>query len=304
MISRLGIEPSTDGTDDGNGNHIFLSSDQYLAAALFAGGEQLYQSLPLPFSYNGQEGNWTVPRLALPTMTTQGLVAGQNSSTVSTLTVVTNGISTMANCKVANITFGSNATVTATVDECSSDFTVSTNTSYPRWHFSNSTQCTNTTKADFAFNAIIYGVYSPSGYGARDPSQFVITFCRPTISIARVSATLSIAPNGAIGAMVAPPLVLESFPVGSNTSDPDVTNLLGPPLNGLAINGYDIAEPAVSANTSRVARADVTQSILFEGIYGDLLDHMGYDSAGNPVNWCKWPYCDAPAVVDYVFPSQ
>ena len=258
----------------------------------------MYQSLPLPFSYNGQDGNWTITPLTLPTLTTQSLVAGRNSSAVTNLTVVTNGISTMANCELANITFGSNATVTATVDQCSSDFPVSTDTVYPRWHFSNSTQCNKTAKADFAFNTFVYGVYNPSGYGARDPSQFVFTFCSPTISIAKVSATLSVDPNGAIGTMVAPPLVLESFPIGSNASaDPDVANLLGPPLNGLAINGYDIAEPAKDSNTSRVARANVTRMILFEGIYGDLLDHMGDDSTGHPVNWCKWPCCDVLASV-------
>lgn len=202
----------------------------------------------------------------------------------------------MANCKMANITFGSNATVTATVDQCSSDFPVSTDTAYPRWHFANSTQCNKTPKADFAFNTFVYGVYEPSGYAARDPSQFAFIFCRPTISVAKVSATLSVAPNGAIGAMITPPLILESFPIGSNSSDPDIANFLGPPLNGLAINGYDIAEPANISVTSRVARVNVTQSILFEGIYGNLLDHMGDNDAGLPVNWCKWPYSEIVTV--------
>ena len=91
------------------------SSDWYLAAALFAGSEQVYQSLPLPFSHKGQEGNWSITPIAFTALTS--LFAGQNSTAVNNLTLVTNGVSTMANCKLANITFGSNATITATVDQ-------------------------------------------------------------------------------------------------------------------------------------------------------------------------------------------
>ena len=282
IAAPLGNANSTDGIEDEDHNHIFLSSDQYLAAALFAGGQQLYQPSPVPFSYYGQEGNWSVTPLT-PMTNLQELCHGYNASIPANVTVVTHGINTSANCKMASTTFGENEMVTATVDGCSYDFSLANQTNYTLWHFADSTQCNNASRYDIAFKAFVYAVYSPSGYESSDPNQFVVMFCQPSISIAKVSATLSVSHQGVIGAVVAPPVVLESFPIGSNPSDPNVANLLGPPLNGMAINGYDITEPANTTLLSREARVNVTRSILFEGIYGAQLNYVG-----NLTNGCMW----------------
>jgi hypothetical protein len=111
-------------------------------------------------------------------------------------------------------------------------------------------------------------------------------FCQPTISIAKVYATLSVNHLGAIGGLVGPPEVLESYPIGSNPSDPTVAGLLGPPLNGNALNGYDMAEPLTAEDLSRTARANLTDNILFEGIYSALIDEMGTFNETQPLTWC------------------
>jgi hypothetical protein len=281
ITASLGIAPSLDGTDDHNGNHIFLSSDQYLAAALFAGGQQLYPlPSPVAFSYSGPEGNWSITPFVLP----ENVLPGYNSSTIANITVVTYGIDTKANCEMADITFRDNGVVTATVDQCSFDF-LKANSSFTRWHFANSTQCNNASKSDIAFKAFVYAVYRPTGYDVRDPSQFVVMFCQPSIMISKLSATLSVSPHG-VGPLVGPPVVLETFLVGSNAGDPNLGNLLQPPLNGMAVNGFDMAERVDEPLFSRNARVIVTQSIIFEGIYGAQLDHMPLDDVNSTDDWC------------------
>jgi hypothetical protein len=187
----------------------------------------------------------------------------------------------------AGITFKTNEMVTATVDGCSFTWSLqSEENTNGHWHWANTTQCTAASKVDKAFRTFVYGSYAFSGYNASDPNLFVIMFCQPTISIARVRATLSVDHLGTIGGLVGPPEVLESYPIGSNPSDPTVAGLLGPPLNGNALNGYDIAEPLTAGNLSRAARANLTDNILFEGIYGALIDEMGAFDETQPLTWC------------------
>ena len=111
-------------------------------------------------------------------------------------------------------------------------------------------------------------------------------FCQPTILISKVYATLSVDHLSTIGGLVGPPEILESYPAGSNPSDPTVASLLGPPLNGNALNGFDIAEPLTAENLSRTARANLTDTILFEGIYSALIDQMGTFDETQPLTWC------------------
>jgi hypothetical protein len=193
----------------------------------------------------------------------------------------------MADNTSAGITFQPNQTVTATVDGCSFTWSLqSEENTNGHWHWANTTQCTAASKVDKAFRTFVYGSYAFSGYNASDPNLFVVMFCRPTISIAKVYATLSVDHLGTIGGLVGPPEVLESYPIGSNPSDPTVAGLLGPPLNGNALNGYDIAEPLTAENLSRTARANLTDNILFEGIYGALIDEMGAFDETQPLTWC------------------
>jgi len=193
----------------------------------------------------------------------------------------------MADNTSAGITFQLNETVTATVDGCSFTWSLqSEENTNGHWHWANTTQCTAASKVDKAFRTFIYGSYAFSGYNTGDPNLFVVMFCRPTISIAKVYATLSVDHLGTIGGLVGPPEVLESYPIGSNPSDPTVASLLGPPLNGNALNGYDIAEPLTAENLSRTARANLTDNILFEGIYGALIDEMGAFDKTQPSTWC------------------
>ena len=286
VIAPLGLTPSTDG-DNSVGGHIFLSSDQYLASALFAGGQQLYSPSPVPFSYYGPEGNWSITPLKIRSQSLGG--QGNTSTITGTLEVVTYGINTFANCQEASsIVFGDDGIVTATLSDCSISFVVLLNTTFTRWHFANSTQCSNDT--DIAFKTFVSAVYGPPGYNESDPNQFDVTFCSPSISIAKVRATLSVSPAG-IGSLVGPPVVLESYPIGSHTTDPQVRNLLGPPLNGRAVNGYDIAEPADTSLDSKTVRAQLAQEILFKGIYGAQLEYLGagVQSAEPPDSWCTSP---------------
>jgi hypothetical protein len=286
IFAPLGLPISTDGVEDGDGNHIYLTSDRYYAAALFAGSQQLFKSLPVPLSHHGLGGNWSITPIKLPKEGGQTFGHGRDASNISgNLTLVTHGLDVRANCEMANITFGDNSTVTATVDGCSFSFPAQ-DTTFPRWHFATSVPCHDTTPApsDKAFRAFVYAVYKTSGYNASDPDQFAVTFCRPSVSIAMVQATVSII-QGTLGALVAPPVVLESFSVGSPTSDPAVAKLLGAPLYGRAVNGFDMAEPQNASLTSRMARVNITQSILYEGIYAAQLIQMGNDT-DDP--WCTF----------------
>jgi len=56
-------------------------------------------------------------------------------------------------------------------------------------------------------------------------------------------------------------------------------------LNGNALNGDDIAEPLTAGNLSRTARANLTDNILFEGIYSALIDEMGAFDETQPSTW-------------------
>ena len=198
----------------------------------------------------------------------------------------------MASNTSAGITFQPNETVTATVDGCSFTWSLqSEENTNGLWHLTNTTQCTAASKVDKAFRTFVYGMYAFSGYNASDRNLFVIMFCQPTISIAKVHATLSVDHLGAIGGLVGPPQVLESYPIGSNPSDPTVADLLGPPLNGNALNGYDIAEPLTEKNLSRTARANLTDTILFEGIYSVFLDELGTFDETQPSTWCTLLTC-------------
>lgn len=312
IFMPLGIEPSKDaekvdgspgdGTD-GEGNYIFLSSDLYLGAVLFAGSQQYYNPSPVPFTYRDyspySDDNWSITPFKLQNETLHSLDLGFNSTATGTVSLVTNGVKANANCKMADntsagITFQPNGVVTATVDECSFTWSLQReDNSNGRWHWANSTQCTAASKVDKAFRTFVFGSYAFSGYNASDPNLFVIMFCQPTISIAKVYATLWVDHLGSIGGLVSPPEILESYPIGSNPSDPTVAGLLGPPLNGNALNGYDIAEPMAAKirNLSRTARANLTDEILFEGIYGALIDEMGTFDETQPLMWCTLFTC-------------
>ena len=269
IIKPLGIEPSKDADQadmspgdgtDGEGNYIFLSSDLYLGAALFAGSQQYYHPSSIPFTYHDynpySEDNWSITPFNLQNETLQGFELGSNSTATGTVSLVMNGVKTNANCKMADntsagITFKTKETVTATVDGCSFTWSLQNeeNTN-GHWHWANTTQCTTASKVDKAFRTFVYGSYAFSGYNASDPNLFVIMFCQPTISIAKVHATLLVDHLGTIGGLVGPSEIRESYPIGSNPSDPTVAGLLGPPLNGNALNGYDIAEPLTAKNLS------------------------------------------------------
>jgi hypothetical protein len=273
ITAPLGVAPASDGTDDGMGNHIFLNSDQYLASVMFAGGQQLYAPSVIPFSYHGSEGNWSITPFEIHPQS--GL---KNSSINATVTVETYGINTQANClEATSIEFGDDGLVNATLNGCSFTFFAVLDTNYTRWHFASSVPCNNAT-SDIAFNTFISALYGTAGYNSSDPSQFLVLFCQPTILIAKVRATLSVS-QGVIGALTMPPIVLETFSRGIKTSDPQAAALLGPPLNGFAINGYNIAEPDTDPLASRLARANLTQEILFEGIYGAQLSILDTENS-------------------------
>ena len=105
----------------------------------------------------------------------------------------------------------------------------------------------------------LYGSFAFSGFNTTDPNLFVIMFCQPTISIAKVYATLSVDRLGIIGGLVGPPQLLESYLIGSKPSDPTVADIPRPPLNGIAQNGY---------------------------IYGVLINEMGDFEETQPSTWC------------------
>jgi hypothetical protein len=285
LTASLGIVPSNDGINDTDGNHIFMSSTEYFAAALFVGG-QLHQLNPLQspvaYAYSGPEGHWSITPFIFP----NDVLPGYNPSVIANITVAAFGINTSANCKMAqDIIFSDNGSMAATADGCSFHF-YATDPTFIRQYFAGSARCNNAS-SDIAFKAFVFGVFRPAAYITRDPSLFLVMFCQPTITISKLSATLSVSPNG-VGPLLEPPVVLESFAVGSNTSDLDVRNLLGPPLNGMAVNGYDIAEPEVgiSSADSRYIRANMTDSILQEGIYAAVLFHMDLEDLNSTNNWC------------------
>jgi hypothetical protein len=124
-----------------------------------------------------------------------------------------------------SIAFGDNAAVTATVDGCSYNFTAEIRWPGLRWHFADSTPCSNASRRDIAFRTFVYAIYRPSGYASVDPNQFVVVICQPLRSITKVSPTAFVA-QGAIGALVVPPVVIDLFPVGGNTTDRTLPNCL------------------------------------------------------------------------------
>jgi hypothetical protein len=157
---------------------------------------------------------------------------------------------------------------------------------YPQWHNATTTKCQNSTQSDFAFEAFLYLVYRPTGYTERNPTQFVVLFCRPTIKASKVSANLTISPGGAVGSLMQSPNI-----ISNNTDDPNIALLLSPPLNGMAINGYNIAQTkglvSGAPGSSRISRANGTQQILVEGIYAALHHSMGQDnSSSSSTDWC------------------
>jgi hypothetical protein len=196
-------------------------------------------------------------------------------------------IETDANCNAAHVTFGDNDTAIATLDECSYNFQMSTNQSFDRWHFADSTPCSNASKYDIAFKTFIYAIYRPSNATNVHPNRFLVMFCSPTISILKVLAKISFTTQNGLGALVEAPKIISSFPIGSNTTDQHVLSLLQPPLNGNAVNGYDLAQEPGTLNFSRTARANITKFLLYEGIYSALLHQMPTDNATDPeADWC------------------
>jgi hypothetical protein len=68
VTAQLGLEPNADATNgsfDDVGNYLFLSTDQYYAAALFAGGQQLYRPSPPPFTFWNLENSWSITPFTL-----------------------------------------------------------------------------------------------------------------------------------------------------------------------------------------------------------------------------------------------
>jgi hypothetical protein len=112
-------------------------------------------------------------------------------------------------------------------------------------------------------------------------------FCSPSISILKVSAKISFTTLHGLGSLVEAPKIISSFPIGSNTTDQNVMSLLQPPLNGNAINGYDLAQEPGTSNYSRTARANITKSLLFESPYSALQHLMVHDNVTDPeADWC------------------
>lgn len=128
--------------------------------------------------------------------------------------------------------------------------------------------------------------YRPSGYVQKDPTQFVVVFCRPTITISKVSATLTLSHDGALGSLIQPPHIIPT-----TRDDPNIAPLLSPPLNGMAVNGYNIAQTKGlvqgAPGSSRITRANGTQEILMEGVYAALHHSMGQDNSSSALtDWC------------------
>ena len=297
VTARLGLQPTTDatnGTVDDFGNYLFLGSDQYYAAVLFAGGQQLYRPSPPPFSFWDSENHWSIAPFTLSFEDEKNLISKSTTSSISNVTIETYGVNTTANCKMAeSITFTADNLTTATLGGCSYTFPVQgleqpTDPSkpYDRWHDANTTKCQDSPQSDFAFEAFIYQAYRPRGYAAKDPTQFVVMFCRPTIAASKISATLTISPDGAVGSLIRPPHIIHS-----DKDNPNIAALLSPPLNGMAVNGYNIAQTKGlikgAPGSSRITRANGTREILTEGIYAALHHSMGQDnSTDSSTDWC------------------
>jgi hypothetical protein len=294
--ARLGLEPATDatnGTFDDFGNYLFLNTDKYYAAALFAGGQQLYRPSPPPFSFWNSENSWSIAPFTLPLEGQKSLIP-KSASSMATVTIETYGVNTNANCKMAeSITFGTDNFTTATLGKCSYTFSVQgleqpTDPAIPydRWHGANSTKCQDSAQSDFAFNAFLYLAYRPRGYTSKNPTEFVVVFCRPSITASKVSATLTISHDGTVGSLIQPPRL-----ISADRDDPNIAPLLSPPLNGMAVNGYNIAQTKGlvhgAPGSSRITRANGTQEILAEGIYAALHASMGQDdSSSSSTDWC------------------
>ena len=280
-IAKLGIANSTDGHEGSNpdGNHIFGTS------------ETSQHPSPISFAYTGVEGNWSITPLSLSMHDLPQEGREFDLSILANLTVEAYGIQTSANCKPANVTFpvGSSYTAVATLDGCSHDFEVPRDETFIRHHFANSTACSNASRFDAAFKTFVYGPLSVTDYVNNRPDRLIVMFCQPSINISRVSATMSFTVNLGIGTLVQPPKVLEWFPIGSHTTDRNVGNLLEAPLNGNALNGYDIALPSNTENTSRAARVNITRDLMNEGIYGTMLTQMPvvvHDASVPERDWC------------------
>ena len=285
-IARLGIVNSTDALEgDSPDGYVFGTSEQYLQAASSATSQR---PLPIPFAYSGVEGNWSITPLSLSMHDLPREGREFDSSILANLTVDAYGIESRANCRPANVTFPvvGSYTVIATLDGCSHDFEVPRNESFIRHHFANSTAC-NASRSDAAFKTFVYGLLSVADHMNNRPDRFIVMFCQPSINISRVSATMSFTVKNGIGALVKPPEIRESFPIGSHTTDPNVGNLLEAPLYGQALNGYDISLPSNTSNTSRAARVNITRDLMNEGIYGTMLAQMvGYDASVPERDWC------------------
>jgi hypothetical protein len=297
VTARLGLEPTTDATNgnfDDFGNFLFLNTDQYYAAALFAGGQQLYRPSPPPFSFWNSENNWSIAPFTLSSEGKNDLISRAAISSLAIVTIETYGVNTNANCKMAeSINFAADNITTATLGKCSYTFSVQgleqpTDPAqpYPRWHNATSTKCQDSSQSDFAFDAFLYLIYRPMGYMERDPTKFVVVFCRPTITASKVSAKLTISPGGVVGSLIQPPDI-----ISNNMDDPNIAPLLSPPLNGMAINGYNIAQTkglvSGAPGSSRISRANSTQQILVEGIYAAVYHSMGQDnSSSSSTDWC------------------
>jgi hypothetical protein len=160
ITAHLSIAASPEGDNDGQGNHIFGTSNQYLQAISAATAQPGFDPLPVSFSYSSQETNLSVTPLSF---SSNELVRHEfDSSIVANLTAELYAIETNANCNAANVTFGGNNTAIATLDECSYSFPIATNQSFDRWHFADSTPCSNASRYDIAFKTFVYAVYRPS----------------------------------------------------------------------------------------------------------------------------------------------
>ena len=287
VTAQLGIAPSVDGERDGQGNRIFASSKQFLQAAAYTAGQEANNQPTLPFGYSGPEGNWSGTPLYLSTDDLPRTGREFDSSVIANLTAEVYAVQTNANCHEARVTIVGNNTAIAVLDDCSYSFTFETNQTFDRWHFADSTACTEDSMRDAAFRAFVYAVYRPSNDTNAHPDRFLVLLCRPTLSISLVKATMSFTMRNGPGAFVRSPELVEEFPVGTNTTDPIVARLFEQGIGQNAINGFDIPQPPEATNYSRTARRNITRSILYESIYSTISDRVGNDNPSDPeADWC------------------
>ena len=287
ITAQLGIAPSADGQYDGQGNRIFASSREFLQAAAYTAGQTANYRPTLPFAYSGPEGNWSGTPLLLPTDDLPRIGHEFDSSVIANLTAEVYAVQTDANCHEARVTIGGNNTAIAELDDCSYNFTFETNQTFARWHFADSTACTEDSRRDAAFRAFVYAVYRPSNDTNAYPDRFLVLLCRPTLSISLVKATMSFTMRNGPGPFVRPPELVEEFPAGTNPTDPIVASLFEQGIGKNALNGFDIPQPPEAANYSRTARRNITRSILYESIYSAISDRVGSDIPSDPeADWC------------------